>query len=703
MRPDILNPLFRPVTSLAGIGPKLGVTLARLVGGADEDDAPRVVDLLFHLPVGVIDRRNQPGIALAPEGAIVTLKVRIDRHQKPPRGNRRIPWRVFAHDDTGEIGLTFFHAHGDYLEKTLPVGATLFVSGRVEWFNGRPTMVHPDHIVGEADFDSLPLIEPVYPMTAGIARKTLARAIGEAVADLPALPEWQMPSLLSTRHWDGFAPSLAKAHHPETAADIEPTSPHLSRLAYDELLASQLALALMREHQRRSTGRSRSGDGRLRAKLIAALPFTLTGSQQAALADIEADLAAPERMLRLLQGDVGSGKTVVALLAAANVIEAGGQAALMAPTELLVRQHARTIAPLAEAAGIRIAVLTGREKGREREAILAGLADGSIHLLIGTHALFQAGVNFDDLALVVVDEQHRFGVHQRLALTAKGGATDVLVMTATPIPRTLVLTYYGDMDVSRLTEKPAGRRPIDTRVVPLDRLDEVVERIRAAIAEGAKAYWVCPLVEESDVLDDVAAAEQRHASLTEALGPVVGMVHGRMKAAERDVVMARFLAGDIKVLVATTVVEVGVDVPDATIMVIEHAERFGLAQLHQLRGRVGRSDRPSTCLLLYRNPLGAVARERLAIMRETEDGFRIAEEDLRLRGGGEVLGTRQSGMPGFRIASAEHHADLMEIARDDARLVVETDPNLMTPRGEALRVLLYLFGRDDAIRLLRAG
>ncbi len=703
MRPDILNPLFRPVTSLAGIGPKLGVTLARLVGGADEDDAPRVVDLLFHLPVGVIDRRNQPGIALAPEGAIVTLKVRIDRHQKPPRGNRRIPWRVFAHDDTGEIGLTFFHAHGDYLEKTLPVGATLFVSGRVEWFNGRPTMVHPDHIVGEADFDSLPLIEPVYPMTAGIARKTLARAIGEAVADLPVLPEWQMPSLLSTRHWDGFAPSLAKAHHPETAADIEPTSPHLSRLAYDELLASQLALALMREHQRRSTGRSRSGDGQLRAKLIAALPFTLTGSQQAALADIEADLAAPERMLRLLQGDVGSGKTVVALLAAANVIEAGGQAALMAPTELLVRQHARTIAPLAEAAGIRFAVLTGREKGREREAILAGLADGSIHLLIGTHALFQAGVNFDDLALVVVDEQHRFGVHQRLALTAKGGATDVLVMTATPIPRTLVLTYYGDMDVSRLTEKPAGRRPIDTRVVPLDRLDEVVERIRAAIAEGAKAYWVCPLVEESDVLDDVAAAEQRHASLTEALGPVVGMVHGRMKAAERDVVMARFLAGDIKVLVATTVVEVGVDVPDATIMVIEHAERFGLAQLHQLRGRVGRSDRPSTCLLLYRNPLGAVARERLAIMRETEDGFRIAEEDLRLRGGGEVLGTRQSGMPGFRIASAEHHADLMEIARDDARLVVETDPNLMTPRGEALRVLLYLFGRDDAIRLLRAG
>ena len=703
MRPDILNPLFRPVTSLAGIGPKLAQALARLVGGPDEEEAPRVVDLLFHFPVGVIDRRNQPGIALAAEGAIVTLKVRIDRHQKPPRGNRRIPWRVFAHDDTGEIALTFFHAHGDYLERTLPVGAALYVSGKVEWFNGRPAMVHPDYIVDEADFASLPLIEPVYPMTAGIARKTLARAVGEAVGSLPVLPEWLDASLVAKRGWQSFAAALAKVHHPETADDLDPSAPHVARLAYDELLASQLALALMREHQRKSTGHARKGDGALRAALMAALPFTLTASQTQALADIEKDLAAPERMLRLLQGDVGSGKTVVALIAAANVVEAGGQAAIMAPTELLVRQHARTIQPLAEAAGIRFAVLTGREKGRERAAILSGLADGSIALLIGTHALFQAGVAFRDLALVVVDEQHRFGVHQRLALTAKGGATDVLVMTATPIPRTLVLTYYGDMDVSRLTEKPAGRKPIDTRVVPLDRLEEVVGRIRRAIAEGAKAYWVCPLVEESEMLDDVAAAVERHAALVEALGPVVGLVHGRMKAAERDLVMTRFLSGEIKVLVATTVVEVGVDVPDATIMVIEHAERFGLAQLHQLRGRVGRGERPSTCLLLYRTPLGAIARERLSIMRETEDGFRIAEEDLRLRGGGEILGTRQSGMPGFRIASAEHHADLMQMANDEARLVVAKDADLTTARGAALRVLLYLFGRDDAIRLLRAG
>jgi ATP-dependent DNA helicase RecG len=701
MRPALLTPLFGSVRTLAGIGPKLAETLARLLG-VGEGQETRVVDLLFHFPIGVIDRSRQPGIAGAVEGATVTLKVRVDRHAAPPKNNRRIPYRVFAHDDTGEIALTFFHVHGDWLEKQLPVGATRYVSGRVDWFNGRPNMVHPDFIVPEEDFASLPLVEPVYPMTEGLSRKTLAKAIGDALARLPSLPEWDHPALLAERQWPPFAEALARAHRPETAADFEADTPYMARLAYDELLASQLALTLLREHQRRTAGRARIGDGALRKTIRAALPFTLTGSQEAALAEIAADLARPERMTRLLQGDVGSGKTVVALLAAATVIESGAQAAFMAPTELLVRQHARIIQPLADAAGIRIAVLTGRERGAEREAILAGTADGSIGLVLGTHALFQSGVAFRDLALVVVDEQHRFGVHQRLALTAKGEATDVLVMTATPIPRTLVLTYYGDMDVSQLTEKPAGRRPIDTRALPLDRLDEVVERIRTAIEDGAKAYWVCPLVAESEELD-VSAAEERYKALDAALGPVVGLAHGQMKPAERDAVMARFLSGEIRVLVATTVVEVGVDVPDATIMVIEHAERFGLAQLHQLRGRVGRSDRPSVCLLLYKAPLGEVARSRLTIMRETEDGFRIAEEDLRLRGGGEILGTRQSGIPGFRIASLERHARLMELARDDAHDVVARDPELASARGEALRVLLYLFGRDDAVRLLRAG
>ena len=563
-------------------------------------------------------------------------------------------------------------------------------------------MVHPDHVVSEADFASMPLIEPVYPLTAGLTGKVLLRAIREALDSVPPLPEWLDAALIAREKWPAFAVALAAAHHPAKPIDLEPTSPHLSRLAYDELLASQLALAILRHRQRKSVGAARQGDGRLKAKIIAALPFTLTGSQAAALAEIDADLARPERMLRLLQGDVGSGKTVVALLAAASVIESGAQAAIMAPTELLVRQHARTIAPLADAAGMRIAVLTGRERGREREETIAGLASGDIDLVIGTHAIFQAGVDFRDLGLVVVDEQHRFGVHQRFALTSKGTATDVLVMTATPIPRTLVLTYYGDMDVSRLTEKPAGRRPIETRVLPLTRLDEVVARVRDAVSRDAKAYWVCPLVEELEVLD-VAAAEDRYKALTKALGPIVGLVHGRMKPAERDKQMAAFQSGMFKVLVATTVVEVGVDVPDATIIVIEHAERFGLAQLHQLRGRVGRSDRPSVCLLLYKAPLGAVAKDRLRIMRETEDGFVIAEEDLRLRGGGEILGTRQSGMPGFRIANIETHAPLMEIARDDAQMIVDADPDLATERGEALRLLLYIFGRDEAVRLLRAG
>jgi len=702
MRPELLNPLFRPITSLGGVGPKVALALRRLIGGAEADEPPRVVDLLFHLPAALIDRRNQPGIALAPEGAIVTLKVRVDRYQKPPRGNRRVPYRIYCHDETGEIALTFFHANDAWLEKQLPVGETRYVSGRVEWFNGKPTMVHPDHIVEEADFSSLPLIEPVYPMTAGLARKSLARIVGEAVESVPALPEWLDRKFVAKHSWPDFLSALTQTHNPSGPGDLDPASQHLSRLAYDELLASQLALAVLRLHHRKSAGKSRPGSGELKAKILAALPFSLTASQRQALDEIEADLASSERMLRLLQGDVGSGKTVVALLAAATAIEAGAQAALMAPTELLVRQHASTIAPIAEAVGLRVAVLTGREKGREREAILSSLADGTIDLLLGTHALFQGSVSFRDLALVVVDEQHRFGVHQRLALTSKGSASDVLVMTATPIPRTLVLTYYGDMDVSRLSEKPAGRRPIETRAVPLDRLSEVVERIRAAIDSGAKGYWVCPLVEESELLD-VAAAEERYNALGEALGPVVGLIHGRMKAPERDRAMENFRAGATKVLVATTVIEVGVDVGDATIMVIEHAERFGLAQLHQLRGRVGRSDRPSVCLLLYKGPLGPVARDRLSIMRETEDGFRIAEEDLRLRGGGEILGTRQSGMPGFRIARPEIHGALMEAARDDARFFVETDAELAGERGRALRLLLYLFGRDEAIKLLRAG
>ncbi|MFB9979567.1 ATP-dependent DNA helicase RecG [Mesorhizobium kowhaii] len=702
MRPSILDPLFVPITSLAGVGPKVGALIEKVVAADLSDRAARAGDLLFVLPHTVIDRRNRPGIALAAEGAIVTLEVRIDRHQPPPRGNRSVPYRVYAHDDTGEIALTFFHAHASYLEKAMPEGEHVVVSGRMEWFNGRPTMVHPDHIALASEAENLPLVEPVYPLTAGLSGKVLRRAIGQALARLPVLAEWQDGAFMRRHTFPAFGDALARIHNPADPIDVSIDGAAWRRLAYDELLAGQVSLALVRAKIRRLSGRPLVGDGSIVEKLRAALPYSLTASQEFALAEINADLADPERMLRLLQGDVGSGKTVVALLAMARAVEAGGQAALMAPTEILARQHLATIAPLAAKVGLRIAILTGREKGRERTDTLSGLASGEIDIVVGTHALFQETVTFHDLVFAVIDEQHRFGVHQRLAITAKGDAPDMLVMTATPIPRTLVLTAFGDMDVSKLTEKPAGRQPIRTVTLPLERLDELVGRMVDAVAGGQKIYWICPLVEESEEIK-LMSAEDRFASLKPLFGDRIGLVHGRMKGADKDQAMRAFKQGETRILIATTVIEVGVDVPDATVMVIEHAERFGLAQLHQLRGRVGRGDIKSSCVLLYKDPLGETAKRRLSVMRETEDGFLIAEEDLKLRGEGELLGTRQSGTPGFQVARIEAHADLLEAARDDARLILSRDPELQSERGEALRLLLYLFGRDEAVRLLRAG
>ncbi|MER8835063.1 ATP-dependent DNA helicase RecG [Mesorhizobium sp. M0045] len=702
MRPSLLDPLFVPITSLAGVGPKVGALIEKVVTADVGDRTARAGDLLFVLPHTVIDRRNRPGIAGSAEGAIVTLDVRIDRHQPPPRGNRSVPYRVYAHDDTGEIALTFFHAHAAYLEKAMPVGEHVVVSGRMEWFNGRPTMVHPDHIALAGDAENLPLVEPVYPLTAGLSAKVLRRAIGQALGRLPVLPEWQDGEFWRRHAFPAFGDALNRIHHPADPIDVSVDGAAWRRLAYDEFLASQVSLALVRAKVRRLSGRPLVGDGRIVEQLRVALPYSLTMSQEMALAEINADLGDPERMLRLLQGDVGSGKTVVALLAMARAVEAGGQAALMAPTEILARQHLATIAPLAERAGLRVAILTGREKGRERADTLTGLANGDIDIVVGTHALFQETVTFRDLVFAVVDEQHRFGVHQRLAITAKGDAPDMLVMTATPIPRTLVLTAFGDMDVSKLTEKPAGRQPIRTVTLPLERLDELIGRMLDAVADDQKIYWICPLVEESEEIK-LMSAEDRFASLKPLFGDRIGLVHGRMKGTDKDEAMRAFKQGDTRILIATTVIEVGVDVPDATIMVIEHAERFGLAQLHQLRGRVGRGDKPSSCVLLYKDPLGETAKRRLSVMRETEDGFRIAEEDLKLRGEGELLGTRQSGTPGFQVARIEVHADLLEAARDDARLILSRDPELQSERGTALRLLLYLFGRDEAVRLLRAG
>jgi ATP-dependent DNA helicase RecG len=699
MRPALLNPLFASLTTLPGVGPTLEKLYARLLG---RDDRPRVLDLLFHLPTGSIDRRARPKLRDVVPGAVVTVAVKVERHRAPPPGRSRAPYLIYASDETGDLVITYFNARKDYIDKLLPVGARRYVSGTVALYDGMLQMVHPDRVVPETELASLPLIEPVYPLTEGLTANQILRAVDAALGRLPTLPEWQDPAFLARAGSPSFADALRRIHRPEEPPDLLPASPAWTRLAYDEFLAGQLALMLVRAHMRRASGRSSQGDGRLRARIIAALPYKLTVSQTRAVADIVADLASPERMLRLLQGDVGSGKTVVALLACATVIEAGRQAALMAPTEILARQHLKTIAPLAQAAGIRVAILTGRERGRERADVLERLAQGETNLLVGTHALFQEEVAFADLALAVVDEQHRFGVHQRLALAQKGRTVDVLVMTATPIPRTLVLTYFGDMDVSELREKPAGRKPIDSRTIPLDRLDDVTAAVGRALGEGRRVYWVCPLVEESEATD-LAAAQARFRALKQTFGDAADLVHGRMRGADKDQAIARFAAGETRLLVATTVVEVGVDVPEASVMVIEHAERFGLAQLHQLRGRIGRGAARSTCLLLYKGPLGEAAKARLAILRETEDGFRIAEEDLRLRGEGDVLGTRQSGLPGFRVARIEAHGALLQTARDDAALVLSRDPELKSERGEALRTLLYLFERDEAVRLIRAG
>jgi ATP-dependent DNA helicase RecG len=704
LRPSVLDPLFAPASSLPGVGPKIALLLDRLLGEAERP--ARVVDVLFHLPQGGISRERVGSIAEAPVGQPVTLAVTVTAHRPAPFGRAKAPYKVLVEDDSGDVTLVFFNMPPSRMQKLLPIGAKRFVSGKIEIWDGHRQIVHPDRILDERNAAGLPAVEAVYGQTEGLSSRLLARYAHGALERLPSLPEWQDATWLEREGFPAFDAALRALHQPEDAAELSEEalakSPARRRLAYDELLASQLALALVRSRMRRLPGRANAGDGRLVAKLQKALPYALTGAQARAVEDIRRDLVADTRMLRLLQGDVGSGKTAVALLAMASAIEAGRQAALMAPTEILARQHFDRLEPLARRAGLRLALLTGRDKGAERRRILLGLAEGAINIVVGTHALFQEDVGFRDLGLAVVDEQHRFGVHQRLALGAKGEAVDVLVMTATPIPRTLALTYFGDMDVSVLDEKPPGRKSIDTRLVSTERLEEVIGAIGRAVAAGDQVYWICPLVAESEVID-VAAAEDRYEHLRQIFGDQVGLVHGKLAGRDKDAAMERFARGDTKILVSTTVVEVGVDVPAATVMVVEHAERFGLAQLHQLRGRIGRGERASTCLLLYKGPLGETAKARLETMRATEDGFRIAEEDLRLRGEGEVLGTRQAGVPGFKLARMEVDADILAAARDDARLFVERDPELTSARGKALRALLYLFERDAAVKLLRAG
>ncbi|MGV6813256.1 MAG: ATP-dependent DNA helicase RecG [Brevirhabdus sp.] len=693
-RPPILFPLFAELETLPGIGAKTAKLLSAL-------DVEKPRDLLFTLPHSVIDRRRRESVMGGAENTVVTVEVEVLSHHKPASKGR--PYRVTVEDAKTTLQLVFFHARGDYLARILPVGARRIVSGKLEYFDSIAQIVHPDHVVPVDEADEIPPFEPVYPLTAGVSLKLMAKAAQATLTRAPALEEWIDPALKSREDWPDWVDAIHSAHHPQDSSDFAPTTPVRRRLAYDEFFAHQLTLALARARARAKPGRASKATGAYQSKVLAALPYKPTRAQERAIREISDDMARDTRMNRLLQGDVGAGKTLVAFMALLVAVEAGGQGVMMAPTEILARQHLAGLQPLAESAGVVLELLTGRDKGAERKAKLGALARGDIQILVGTHAVFQRDVEFHDLRLAVVDEQHRFGVAQRQDLGAKGDKVDVLVMTATPIPRSLALAMNGDMDVSVLDEKPPGRTPVTTALVANSRMDEVISHLQSAVAEGRQAYWVCPLVDESEV-SDLTAAEERFRHLRAVFGEgQVGLVHGQLGPAEKDAAMADFAAGKTKVLVATTVIEVGVDVPNASIMVIERAEIFGLSQLHQLRGRVGRGAAASTCLLMYQPPLNDTAERRLTTLRETEDGFRIAEVDLEIRGAGDLIGTAQSGLPRFRIADLDHQAALMQIAQDDARHLLTSDPDLNSPRGQAARVLLWLMEKDKAIRLLSVG
>jgi len=693
-RPELLFPLFADVTKLDGVGPKTAQHLEQI-------DVTKPRDLLFLLPYSGIDRGLKISVNEAELPGVVTVQVLVGAHRAPR--NRSGAYRITVQDALTSFQIVFFHARGDYLKKILPEGARRVVSGKVEVFDNVAQMVHPEYVVAPDEVEGIPAFEPVYPLTHGVTQKTMVKAVRSALDRAPEMAEWIDPSQKDKAKWPNWREAMELVHRPEAMEQVSPNHPARERLAYDEFLAHQLTLALARSQLQRAKGVMSEQTGVLQAKVRAALPYSPTGAQERAIDAIARDMATDQRMNRLLQGDVGAGKTLVAFMALLVAVEAGGQGVMMAPTEILARQHMAGLHPLAESAGVVVEVLTGRDKGKERRAKLEALARGDIHILVGTHAVFQDDVHFADLRLAIIDEQHRFGVRQRLELGKKGEGADVLVMTATPIPRSLALAQYGDMDVSVLDEKPPGRQPITTALVPTDRLDEVVEKLRNAVAEGKQAYWVCPLVEESERVD-YTAADARFKALRSELGEsVCGLVHGQMPSEEKDVAMAAFQAGDTQVLVATTVIEVGVDVPNATIMVIERAEAFGLAQLHQLRGRVGRGSQASTCLLMYQAPLSEGGEKRLKTLRESEDGFVIAETDLEMRGAGDLIGTAQSGLPRFRIADVETQASLMAVAQTDARKLLHDDPTLESDRGLAARVLLWLMEQDQAIRLISVG
>jgi len=695
--PDVETALLAPARAPKGARKDTMDLIAKVAGGR------LVRDLVFLPPNSAIDRRLRVPIGETSDGDIATIEAEVDGHMPSRRiGGRVLPHKVRLRDESGFLTITYFRGHEDMLNRMWPVGQTRLISGKITMYDGMRQMLHPDYVVDPEKGEAPPPVEPVYPLTQGLVGRTLQRTILAGLDSVPEAPEWLEASTVKAHDWPDFRTALEHIHRPTSPDDVAHESAFRTRLAYDELFARQCALRLRRQHRRKDPGRSVLGDERLTNKILASLPFEPTGAQQRSVKEIYADMAEPAPMLRLLQGDVGSGKTLVAALAMARASEAGLQSALMAPTDILARQHGATLAPLLEAAGIKMAVLTGRDRGKERKAILERMASGDLSVVIGTHALFQDEVLFNDLGLIVIDEQHRFGVSDRARMVSKGFAPHVLVMSATPIPRTLALSIHGDMDLSVLDEKPPGRMPIKTATMPSNRMSEVIHGIAEAAKRGERAYWVCPLIEESEAVD-LAAVEDRYLELKTFFGKGVEIVHGRMPPAEREAAMERFRTGESFLMVATTVIEVGVNVQEATIIVIEHAERFGLAQLHQLRGRVGRGDKQGSCVLLWKPPLGETAKERLDAIRRNDDGFAIAEIDFRLRGAGDMLGTQQSGLPPFRLVSPEAHGDLLGAADKEARLAVERDPDLASERGQAIRTVLRLFGYEDAAELGRSG
>lgn len=693
MRPSILYPIFATIDTLKGVGSRYAKLIKNLCG-------EKIIDILFHLPYNIIDRTYSPKLKDAEDGKIWTGIVKIIEHQ--PSKIKKHPYRIYCTDGTANMVLVFFKVYEDSIKKNYPVGESCAISGKLEYFNGMWQMSHPDYTVSSNKINDIKKLEPVYPLTSGITNKMLNRIQQQALRNLPQLPEWQIKSTLDVFEQIGFNDALKILHQPNKIEDIQPNSHIRKRLAYDEFLSNQLALAFMRKKVKQQKGRSFVGTGELYQQIVKKLPFSLTEAQKNALIEISKDQNAEYKMLRLLQGDVGAGKTIVALLSMLKVVEDGAQVALMAPTEILAKQHFETICSICKDSNINISLLTGKLRAKEKREIYEELANGNINIIVGTHALFTENVAFKDLGYVVIDEQQRFGVNQRLSLSSKGNMCDVLVMTATPIPRSLLLTAYGDMDYSKINELPKGRKPTQTVIMNIKKMPEVISALQRKLEEGTRIYWVCPLVEESEK-SDLAAATDRYEMLQQYFGDKVGLIHGKMKEVEKDAVMDEFKKGNKTLLVATTVIEVGVNVPEATIMIIEHSERFGLAQLHQLRGRIKRGYDAGVCMLLYSYPLSIVAKERLNIMKQTEDGFYIAEKDLELRGGGEILGTKQSGFTQFKLADMSFHQDLLIKARDDAKNILQEDSKLETQRGKALRILLYLFEQNEAVKTYLAG